>query len=249
MQDLDNSDDIVVPDEILKLKPEHFDKSNDKSNASGYRKKLAKSAFIITINPNLGKKIFANTEQVKIEYKRLYVVNKKFEKLLQEGNFIKEKCATDKPSATFIPPKVVQYSGSVETGTQNGFLHIQAYLELDDCAHVDLAKIRDWLKEFYAHKVYVKAKFVQVNTKAGILDYIGKGSAVPNRPSQPDQPNEPEQPDQPNQSNEPEQPDQPIDPVNSVEQLNPIKHIVRKTAAKKSKFKSDPTRLSVQSLF
>lgn len=185
-QRLPSDAEIPVPQDIIDI-AQNYDQlkaGNDKSNAEGYRELAKRSSFIITFNPNLGKRINRNVEQVKCEYRKLYRINLLLEEQFRQGNFFKPLPARNEAEVIrnqgFQAPNVLNYTAEIETGTQKGLLHIQGLLELEGQCHIDCRAIEQWSKDnFYTTKPYVKAVFTQTNTREALLRYIHKGSALP----------------------------------------------------------------------
>lgn len=176
MADL-RDEDIVVPDDIMNFDFDQVNNDNNKASTA-YRDIIAKSSFIITLNPNLGNRVLKNKAQLQVEYRKLYRINAEFTNQLNRGIFFKPTTKYKGKPEEWQPPPLDGYDSGIEIGGKKGQMHVQGLVKAGGNCFLDVAKIKDFMSKYYAHTVYVQVRFTQLNSEEALKAYVGKGSGI-----------------------------------------------------------------------
>lgn len=159
------TDEIPIPDFIENFNPDASFKNDDAS----YKKQSKRSGFLITINPNCGRKCLIHKAQRIIEYKKLYRAMKHIEQQFKTGHYIR---LADKNNG--IKPKVTDFDFKIEIGESRNGLHSHVIVGYDGECRITNSEIAKDMEAFYMKKCMVSIKYINLYGKNAVMDYINK---------------------------------------------------------------------------
>lgn len=168
-------EDIKVPDEFLNYNDQGFTKVNKKSGS--YKKAAAKSAFIITINPNISHRTLTDINDRRRIFIQLTKLSNELEANFRAGRLLKEK-----PKVSYVngkPPTLEKYKCVPEIGKQNGFIHLQGVVSFNGTTMIDTDAAREMVRKSPngfgdTRQCKVHFRWFSANNEETMLKYIDK---------------------------------------------------------------------------
>ncbi len=189
----DNDASIKIPDEFLNYNPQGFTKANKKDG--NYKKSAAKSAFVITINPNISHRTLTDINDRRRIFIQLTKLSNELEANFRAGRLLKEK-----PKVSYVdgkPPTLDKYKCVPEIGKKNGFIHLQGVVSFNGTTMIDTDAAREMVRKspngFGAtRECKVQFKWFSPSNEETMLKYIdkdyeGASSSNTNNTTQPEQ--------------------------------------------------------------
>lgn len=145
--------------------------TGEKKNAKKTFRKIAdKSNFLITINPNISFKTLPDNATKKAVAKKLLSAGKHIRAKLSNGIFCKPKGMR---TPDYKHPALIKYKKELEMGGKKGFIHMHIIASFDGVCHIDLSKLRDYVRGHFGRNVHLQVKYFQ-NTQTAMEAYIEK---------------------------------------------------------------------------
>ena len=135
-----------------------------------------RSAFFVTVNPNISRKDLPTEETRKIIYTRMVEFAKKVHSGLQDASLLKKIYNPRYQNSEPESESVTKFDYSIEIGEKLGFIHIHMFIKLEQACHLDQAKIRKIASAYIRgdrKKVHLNIKFVR-DPLPSIQGYITK---------------------------------------------------------------------------
>jgi len=180
-----NDANIVIPDEFLTYNDQGFTKVNKKDGS--YKKSAAKSAFVITINPNISHRTLTDINDRKRIFIQLTKISNELEANFRAGRLLKEK-----PKVSYVdgkPPTLDKYKCVPEIGKQNGFIHLQGVVSFNGTTMIDTDAAREMVRKSpngfgNTRECKIQFKWFSPSNEETMLKYIDKdyepNNAAPN---------------------------------------------------------------------
>lgn len=178
MSNLTNAEvDALIPRDVIAYEP-----GSDQKTDQEYKRIARKSAFLITINPNISYKILNTPEKRKMLARKLIRLSEDI-----QNQFIKKQLITPADPKTNCNVEKVKYK--IEIGGKRAFIHSHLIVQFSDKCKIDLPAIRAFAKDgsqfgFKNRKVFITLKPFQAHSEEVIEKYVLKGSVEFHKPKQ-----------------------------------------------------------------
>lgn len=160
-----NIADSEIPAQVLEAGD--FNKNKPKSKTQESKK----SNFLITANPNISWRSLTDPQKKVSVAKKLIAFGKNLEVNLRNHKLLK-----DFATPGYKHPQVTDYRFSIETGGQNGFIHLHAIAMFDGYTQLRLPVLKEFLDRCMGSDSaggYVNVQAFK-DTKKTIDEYVAK---------------------------------------------------------------------------